>query len=104
VKKSLLLLPAFLLLVGCSSEWNEEVRFKVREIGEITSGPRISLDVDGTPPKGTYGVIKTGGASPDQFPADIKVGELVICQVRQYDDNGFDGKDPKTTVGPCRRP
>jgi len=99
----LLLLPAFLLLAGCSSEWKEDVRFKVREIGEISSGPLVVLDVDGEAPEGIHGRISTGSAKPDQFPADIKAGDLVVCQVRQYDDNGFDGKDPKTTVGPCRR-
>jgi hypothetical protein len=103
MRKLFLLLPVLLLLVGCSSEWNGEVRFKVRRIGEVTSGPLISLDVDGEAPKGSYGLITTGTAKPDQLPADIKPGELVVCQVRQYDDNGFDDVDPKTTVGPCRR-
>lgn len=103
MRKLLLLLPAFLLVAGCASEWTGEVRFKVREIGEISSGPRISLDVDGPKPKGLQGQISAGGASPDQFPADIKPGEIVICQVKQTDDNGFDGGNMKTAVGPCKR-
>lgn len=103
MKKLFLLFAALLLLVGCASEWTGEVRFKVRRIGEITSGPRISLDVDGPEPKGLQGMITGGGATPDQFPADIKPGEIVICQVKQTDDNGFDGGNMKTAVGPCRR-
>ena len=63
MRKLLLLLPAFLLVAGCASEWTGEVRFKVREIGEITSGPRVSLDVDGEKPKGLQGVISGGGAN-----------------------------------------
>ena len=103
MKRLVLLLPVVLLLTGCAREWTGEVRFKVREIGQISSGPRISLDVDGPKPEGLER-ISTGGASPDQFPADIKPGEIVLCQVKQYDDNGFDSGDMKTTVGPCRRP
>ncbi len=103
MKKLFLLLPAFLLVVGCASEWSGEVRFKVRQIGEISSGPRVSLAVDGPEPKGLQGLISGGSATPDQFPADIKAGEIVICQVKQTDDNGFDGGNMKTTIGPCKR-
>jgi len=103
MRKLLLLLPVVLLLGACSSDWSGEVRFKVREIGKISSGPLVALDVDGEAPEGLTGRITAETATPDQLPADVKPGDLVVCQVKQHDDNGFDGGNTKTTVGPCRR-
>ena len=103
MKKLFLLLPVVLLLSGCAQEWSGEVQFKVRKIGEITSGPLVVLDVDGEKPKGIE-VISSATAKPDQFPADIKAGDVVVCQVKQYDKDNLDGGNTRTDVGPCRRP
>jgi nitrous oxide reductase accessory protein NosL len=102
MRKLVLLIPVVLLLAGCSQEWSGEVRFKVREIAEVSSGPLVALDVEGEKPKGIE-VISSATAKPDQFPADIKAGEIVVCQVKQTDEDNLDGGNTRTDVGPCRR-
>ncbi|MCS7480901.1 hypothetical protein ACFFQW_36520 [Umezawaea endophytica] len=102
MRKLVLLLPFLLLLTGCAQEWSGEVRFKVREIGEITSGPLVVLDVEGDKPTGIE-LISSGTAKPDQFPADIKPGDVVLCQVKQHDKDNLDGGNTRTTIGPCKR-
>lgn len=95
-----------LLLAGCGSEWEGDVRLKVVRIVPDPRGERptqVGMELgesqkgDLAPGKGTY------GAAIDQFPEDVKVGDEVICKIRRWDDNGFDGVDPKETVGPCRK-
>ncbi|HEX6342879.1 hypothetical protein [Umezawaea sp.] len=103
MRKLFLLLPVVLLLSGCASEWSGEVRFKVREVREISSGPMVFLDVEGDKPTGLQ-LISAGSAEPDQLPADVKPGEVVVCQVKQTDDDNLDGGNTRTSVGPCRRP
>ncbi|PRY32713.1 hypothetical protein [Umezawaea tangerina] len=103
MRKLLLLVPVVLLLSGCASEWNGEVRFKVRTIGEISSGPVVALDVDGDKPSGTLEQLTSGVTKPDQLPAGVKVGDVVVCSVRQHDANGFDGGNTETAIGPCKR-
>jgi hypothetical protein len=105
--KALGLLLACLVLAGCSS-WEGDVRFTVVRIdpGYESTGrtmpARVVMDLDGEAPKSAR-VASPEGADIDQFPADIKVGDKVLCAVKTADDNGLDDVDPKTTVGPCRR-
>ena len=96
------------LLVGCSADWEEEVRFKVTRITpetEVTPNrtlpPRAVLELDQDDPGGIV-TIKTVSAELDQFPDGIKAGDVVICKVRQVEDNNLDGLAPETEVGPCR--
>ena len=96
-----------LALAGCS-DWEGEVRFKVTRIappyeslGKMRPA-HVVMDVVGEAPKSAR-VSSPSGADVDQFPADVKVGDEVLCKVSTVEDNGLDGKDPKTTVGPCRR-
>lgn len=103
----LALLLACLVLAGCSS-WEGDVRFTVTRIdpGYESMGEkrpaRVVMDVDGEAPESAR-VASPEGADIDQFPADVKVGDKVICTVKTADDNGADGVDPKTTIGPCKR-
>jgi hypothetical protein len=101
----LVLLVALLALAGCARDWGGDVRFKVRETVTLTSGRQIvALDVDGDAPADPIKKFTSASAAPDQFPADIKPGEVVVCAVAQHDANGFDSGELDTTVGPCRRP
>lgn len=96
------------LLAGCGSEWEEEVRFKVTRITpehEVTPGrtspPHVVLALDQEDPKGLTS-LETAGADIDQFPAGIKVDDVVVCKVRQSEENNLDGLGPESEVGPCR--
>ncbi|WP_158847104.1 hypothetical protein [Saccharothrix deserti] len=96
------------LLVGCSSEWEEDVQFKVTRITpetEVTPGrtspPRAVLALDQEDPKGLV-ALNTASADLDQFPDGIKAGDVVICKVRQVEANNLDGLGAESTVGPCR--
>ncbi|MEU4738961.1 hypothetical protein AB0G02_00675 [Actinosynnema sp. NPDC023658] len=96
------------LLVGCGSEWEEDVRFKVTRINpehEVTPGHTspayVVLALDQDDPKGLVS-LDTAGADVDQFPAGIAVGDVVTCKVRQVESNNVDGLGAETTVGPCR--
>jgi hypothetical protein len=101
----LVLLVTLLALAGCARDWSGDVRFKVRETMTLTSGKQIvTLDVDGAAPADPIRKFTTASAAPDQFPADVKPGEVVVCAVKQHDGNNLDGLDTETTVGPCRRP
>ncbi|MEJ2857961.1 MULTISPECIES: hypothetical protein [unclassified Saccharothrix] len=94
------------LLAGCGTEWEGDAHFKVLRIvpdpkGEASTrvGMELTEDLkgDAAPGKGTY------GADIDQYPPDIKVGDEVICKIRRWDDNGFDGVDPQVEVSSCRK-
>jgi hypothetical protein len=104
-----LVLAAGLLLAGCSSSWEDEVRFEVTKIepGRESFGKvlpaRVIMKLDQEKPDSSK-VGPTEGADIDQFPADVAVGDKVTCTVRVTDGNGVDGVDPQTTIGPCRRP
>ncbi|GGP80911.1 hypothetical protein GCM10010185_63570 [Saccharothrix coeruleofusca] len=94
-------------LAGCGSEWEGEVRFEVTRIAPPyeSMGERkpehVVLALDQEVPDSVRG-LQTTGADIDQFPEGVAVGDRVLCRVRQSDDNGLDGVDPTTTVGPCR--
>ncbi|MFJ6670751.1 hypothetical protein ACIQMJ_06540 [Actinosynnema sp. NPDC091369] len=95
------------LLVGCSSEWSGEVDFKVVKInppyesmGE-TKPSYVNLELDQDQPGGIERIDKKS-ADLDRFPEGIKVGDLVVCTVRQSDQSGFDQEGVRTEVGPCR--
>jgi hypothetical protein len=92
------------LLAGCGSEAQEDVRFKVTRITEPDDGrsPQVIMDLDQPKPESLNHLTKSEGAPIDRFPEGIKVGDTVICTVKQQDDNGLDGVDPKVTIGPCR--
>ncbi|NUT47369.1 MAG: hypothetical protein HOV94_08665 [Saccharothrix sp.] len=96
------------LLVGCGSDWEEEVRFKVTRITpehEVvpgrTSPAHVVLELDQDDP-GALVPLDTAGADIDQFPEGIKAGDAVVCKVRQVEKNNLDGLEPESAVGPCR--
>lgn len=108
--RALVVLLAVVALVGaCGTSSEGEVRFKVTGIQPPyesmgkTKPEYVTMDVDEDLKDSPLRLGTKQGATKDQFPADIKVGDSVICKVRRTDDNGFDGVDPKTTVGPCQK-
>ncbi|MET1072314.1 MAG: hypothetical protein ABWY11_06665 [Umezawaea sp.] len=107
------LVAAALLLSGCSleREWKGDLAFEVTKInppytdksGE--SKPAfVLLELDQEQPDSFQALSRSQGAGIGDFPADVKVGDRVVCAVRQYDANGFDGGNVEVTIGPCRRP
>ncbi|WP_440902311.1 hypothetical protein [Actinosynnema sp.] len=103
------LLALGFLLTGCSSSWEGEVRFKVTEVlpeRENKSGqllkPHVLITLDQEMSKDEPALAKEG-ADLDQFPADVKAGDAVLCQVRSHDDNAFDDVGPKVTISSCRK-
>ncbi|MBB5806498.1 hypothetical protein F4560_006266 [Saccharothrix ecbatanensis] len=110
LKACVAVLAAGALLVGCSNSWEEEVRFKVTSITperQVTPGhtspPRVVMALDQDDPDALVPLNKAS-AEIDQFPAGIKVGDVVICEVRQDEKNNLDGLEPESEVGPCRKP
>jgi uncharacterized OB-fold protein len=103
------LVLALLLLTACATSDEGEVRFTVTRIDPPyesmgTMQPEyVAMDLGGDVPEGTLGLSKKEGAAKSQFPADIKVGDSVVCTVRKHDDNNLDDVDPITTIGPCRK-
>jgi hypothetical protein len=108
LKACVAILAVGTLLVGCGSEWEEEVRFKVTRItpehetvpGQV-SPPHVVLELDQDDP-GAPVPLKTAGADLDRFPQGVKAGDAVICTVRQVEKNNLDGLEPESEVGPCR--
>jgi len=89
---------------GLSSDWEGDVRFKVVRIVPLEGKPsRVGLELDQDQPQGRLTTLGTEGSDLDRFPPDVKVGDLVVCKVHQHDDNGLDGVEIKTTVGPCQK-
>jgi co-chaperonin GroES (HSP10) len=111
MRKLFPLLAIVLLLAGCAREWDGDLTFKVTKLtpasttksGDVDP-PYVNLDLDQAEPDSVTALGKKHGADLDQFPSDVKVGDQVVCQVNQYDENGFDGGNVKVTIGPCRRP
>ncbi|MFD1148685.1 hypothetical protein [Saccharothrix hoggarensis] len=107
-KACVAVVAAGVLLAGCGSEWEEDVRFKVTRITperEVTPGnmapPHVVLALDQDDPDGLV-PLTTAGADIDQFPDGIEAGDVVVCKVRQVEANNLDGLGAETTVGPCR--
>ncbi|WP_199440391.1 hypothetical protein [Umezawaea beigongshangensis] len=101
-------LVAAAILTACSSHHEEDVRFTVTRIsppGESMGKPvQAHVVMDVAQDENGLGLMSPEGADLDQFPEGTAVGDTVVCTVTKTDDNGFDGVDPKTTIGPCRRP
>jgi hypothetical protein len=101
-------LVAAAALTACSSSQEEDVRFTVTRVDP----PRESLGrqvqarvvMDVAQDETELGLVSPEGADLDQFPEGVAVGDTIVCTVTKTDDNGFDGVDPKLTIGPCRRP
>ncbi|MFF5094169.1 MULTISPECIES: hypothetical protein [Actinosynnema] len=99
------LLALGFLLSGCSSEWQEDVRFKVIELhpaaenkaGELQK-PYARMVIDQAEPKW----LGPKAIDLDQLPVGLEVDDVLVCSVRRYDDNGFDDVEAKVTVGPCK--
>ncbi|MDQ2582823.1 hypothetical protein [Saccharothrix yanglingensis] len=96
------------LLVGCGSEWEDDVRFKVARVTPetqvtpgTTTGPRLILEIDQEKPDSVT-EISTESVAADQAPEGAAVGDVLVCKVRQWDDNSLDGVGLTTDVGPCR--
>ncbi|CAL9667671.1 hypothetical protein SUDANB95_07288 [Actinosynnema sp. ALI-1.44] len=108
LKLGVVVVAVGMVLVGCGSEWTGELKFEVTRIAPAREGvggtkqPYVIMKLDQEQPDGLP-KMDTAGADADQFPADIKVGDKVVCDFRRWDDNGLDGVDPKQEVGPCRR-
>jgi co-chaperonin GroES (HSP10) len=110
MRKLVTLLAIVLLLAGCARQWEGDLKFKVTRIGtpsESTVGnpvpARVSLDLDQDEPNSVTALGKQHVADLDQFPSDVKVGDQVVCKVKQSDENGFDGGNVKVVIGPCKR-
>lgn len=110
MRKLVPLLAIVLLLAGCAREWEGDLAFKVTRIGtpsESTVGnpvpARVSLELDQAEPNSVTALGKQHGADLDQFPSDVKVGDRVVCKVKQSDENGLDGGNVKVVIGPCER-
>ncbi|MGM1065366.1 hypothetical protein [Saccharothrix sp. Mg75] len=95
-------------LVGCGSEWSGEVRFKVVEVsprtdltGTETVGSRFRLELDQEKPDSVAG-FSHASVTDEQVPEGTAVGDALVCQVRQSDDNSLDDVGLKTDTGPCR--
>ncbi|ONI82756.1 hypothetical protein ALI22I_40325 [Saccharothrix sp. ALI-22-I] len=108
LKACVAVLAVGILLVGCSSDWEEDVQFKVTRIvpeRQVTPGhtspPYVVLALDQDDPDGLVS-LNTAGADIDQFPDGIKADDVVICKIRQVERNNLDGLEAETTVGPCR--
>ncbi|WNV91183.1 hypothetical protein [Umezawaea sp. Da 62-37] len=107
------LVAAALLLSGCSleREWKGDLAFKVTKVNppytdksDKAKPAYVNLDLDQAEPDSVSPLGKKHGADLDRFPSDVAVGDQVVCAVRQYDANGFDGGNVEVTIGPCRRP
>ncbi|MFI9811137.1 hypothetical protein [Saccharothrix variisporea] len=97
-----------MLLAACGGEeWEGEVAFKVTQLnpGYESSGrtrpPFANLTIDQDEPKSVE-KIDQRTADLDQLPQGVKVGDRVLCKVRQSDKSGFDQEDPQTEVRDCR--
>lgn len=102
------LLALGFLLTGCSSEWQGEVRYKVLSLHESYESipgsvkPAYArLEIDGAEPQGAVEPVSPAVADLDKLPEGVAVGDVVVCPVRQYDENSYDGKGTEVTVGPC---
>ncbi|GAA3460789.1 hypothetical protein ACFFSW_33795 [Saccharothrix longispora] len=98
------------LLVGCGSEWEDDVRFKVIEISPRTNltrtetiGNHFRLELDQEKPD-SVAPFSHAAVTDEQVPEGTEVGDVLMCKVRQWDENSFDGVGLQTDTGPCRTP
>ncbi|MBB5954569.1 hypothetical protein FHS29_001139 [Saccharothrix tamanrassetensis] len=97
------------LLAGCGGgkEWEGEVTFKVTRLNPASESmgktvpPYANLEIDQDEP-GSVEPIGTRIADLDRLPEGVRVGDVVVCRVRQSDESGFDQEGVRTDVGPCR--
>ncbi|GAA3880626.1 hypothetical protein GCM10022243_51550 [Saccharothrix violaceirubra] len=98
------------LLVGCSSEWEGDVRFKVTKLNPgFTSSvqvqaPYANLEIDEAEPKSTLEPVSKKAVDISDLPEGVQVGDVVICHVSQHDKSGFDQQGVQVKLDQCRRP
>lgn len=100
-----------LVLAGCASSWQAELRFKVTEIYDYQfsqNSPvekRLSLElVDSIPDDALSKENWYGFAvSPTEVSGEVGVGDEVICTARQEKDGPIQTGTMKTRLSGCKK-
>ncbi len=89
-----------LVLTGCvgGKTYDEEVTYKVDEIAD---GTWARLSIQGQAPGEPLSQIRHVSAKLADVPADVKVGDVLICRVHQSRKNLAD-TNVELTVDNCR--
>ena len=98
------------VVTGCARSWDGDLRFEVvafhdgyESMGRV-QGSYANIKMAQDHPDAMVENVTMQAVDRDQLPAGIRIGEQVVCAVRQYDKSGFDQEGVRTDVDRCRRP
>jgi hypothetical protein len=105
MRKLAMVVLGCLLLTGCAANWeSEEVRYKVVSQEKQSVTEYFNLELVGDAPKGAL--------DPDQLKRKIvstdraegaRVGDEVLCQIRQKKGSAFEDSNVSTSLLGCRK-
>ncbi|NGY62124.1 hypothetical protein G7043_24640 [Lentzea sp. NEAU-D13] len=100
-----------LVLAGCASDWQADLRFKVTELEEKKGHPDqpgtmwVHLDLIGEMPEDALERKNfTGSGVPlDKVSGDVKVGDEVICTAKQKTMGAVQANSIETDLSGCKK-
>ncbi|MET8758138.1 hypothetical protein [Lentzea sp. NPDC004782] len=94
-----------LLLAGCASSWEQQLRYKIVSVDNTTPTEFFKLELVGDVPKDVLWQDRV--ASQLQPPGDIsgdpKVGDEVICTATQKQGSPFASWSKDTKLSGCKK-
>ena len=110
MRKIVAALLGCLVLAGCASSWQDDLTFKVAEIYDYKlsdNSPvqkRAKLELVGSMPSGALEKNYDGGtAALTEISGEVKVGDEVICTVRQEKDGPVQTNSMVTRLSGCKK-
>lgn len=94
-----------LLLTGCASSWQEQLRYKVVEIDNSTPTEMLKLELVGDVPKD---VLWQDGLTPQykvlsNISGGAAVGDEVVCTAKQEEGSPFASWNKDTKLDECKK-
>ena len=98
-------LTGCLLLTGCSSSWQDQLRYKVVEVDNSTPSEMLKLELVGEAPKDA---LWQDGLTPQfKLPSSISggaaVGDEVVCTAKQKEGSPFASWNKDTELTGCKK-
>lgn len=111
MRKVVAVLLGCLVLAGCASDWQGEVRLKVTRIYDQQTLPgdpvekTASLDLVGSMPKDAPDDRNFSGTGVElkEIEGEVKVGDEVICTAKQHQPAGIQTNMIETELSGCKK-
>jgi hypothetical protein len=111
MRKIVAVLLGCLVLAGCASDWQGEVRLKVTRIYDQQTLPgdpiekTASVDLVGSMPKDAPDSVNFsgGGVELKNIEGEVKIGDEIICTAKQHKPAGIQTNMIETELTGCKK-